>query len=262
MVLPVADLASALDPVRFAQAAGFPPLADWQRQVLRSTARRLLLCCSRQAGKSSVTALLACHQSLYVPGSLTLLLSPSLRQSSELFRKVLDTYHAVGESVPAESESKLSLELRQGSRVVSLPGSEQTVRGFSAPSLVVVDEAARCDDGLWFSVAPMLATGRGRAICLSTPWGRRGFFHALWTAAGGGGAAGEGEGEGEWERYEVPASEVPHLAPEFLAEQRRLLGEYWYAQEFDCRWLEGESALFRRDDVLAAFSSQVEAWDL
>ncbi|MDQ3653976.1 MAG: hypothetical protein M3457_02705 [Chloroflexota bacterium] len=80
------DLAAALDPVVFARRAGFEP-DDWQADVLRSTHPRMLLNCSRQSGKSTTTAIIALHQAVYVPGSLVLLLSPGLRQSSELFRK-------------------------------------------------------------------------------------------------------------------------------------------------------------------------------
>jgi hypothetical protein len=75
-----ADLAAALDPVVFARRAAIAP-DPWQAEVLRFTSPRLLLNCSRQSGKSTTTAVLAMHTALYRPGSLTLLLSPSERQS-------------------------------------------------------------------------------------------------------------------------------------------------------------------------------------
>jgi hypothetical protein len=76
------------DPVSLMQSVGILP-DPWQAQVLRSSAHRLLLLCCRQSGKSTVSAALAWHTALAQPGSLILLLSPSLRQSQELFRKVL-----------------------------------------------------------------------------------------------------------------------------------------------------------------------------
>jgi hypothetical protein len=48
----------------------------------------------------------------------------------------------------AVAESALRLELANGSRIVSLPGSGETVRGYSAPRLVIVDEASRVPDEL------------------------------------------------------------------------------------------------------------------
>src|SRR5687768_11624610 len=96
------DLAVALDPARFAEACGIVP-DGWQADVLRSTAPRMLLNASRQSGKSTVVAVLATHTALYQPGALVLLLSPTLRQSGELFRKCLAVYHAAGRPVAPEA---------------------------------------------------------------------------------------------------------------------------------------------------------------
>ena len=80
------DLALALDPVRFASATlGMDP-DPWQCKVLRSTAPRVLLNAARQSGKSTTVGILATHTVLYEPESLVLLLSPTLRQSAELFK--------------------------------------------------------------------------------------------------------------------------------------------------------------------------------
>ncbi len=140
------DLARALDPVLLAEQAGITP-DPWQADVLRSASPRLLLCCSRQAGKSSITSILAMHTALYTAlytaRSLVLLLSPSLRQSGELFKKCLATYKDLGRPVSPESETALTLTLENGSRIVSLPGSKDgNIRGYSGVNLLVIDEAA------------------------------------------------------------------------------------------------------------------------
>jgi len=81
------DLAHGLDAVAFAEdRLGFSS-DPWQAQLLRSTAPWLLLNCCRQSGKSTTTAILALHTALHDP-RLILLVSPSLRQSKELFGKV------------------------------------------------------------------------------------------------------------------------------------------------------------------------------
>ena len=61
----------------------------WQIQVLEGDHHRLLLNCCRQAGKSTVVAVLALAEALFYPGALVLLLSRSLRQSTEFFRRRL-----------------------------------------------------------------------------------------------------------------------------------------------------------------------------
>jgi len=139
------DLALALDRAELSRAVSLPP-DPWQAEVLRSEAPRILLNCSRQSGKSTTTAVLAVHTALYQPGSLVLLLSPSLRQSQELFKKALAVYRAVDQPPPTVEESALRIEFSQGSRIVSLPGKEQTIRGFSGVKLLAIDEAARVPD--------------------------------------------------------------------------------------------------------------------
>src|SRR5205085_5084660 len=135
-----------------------------------------LLNCSRESGKSTVAAALAMHTAVYEPGAPILLLSPSLRQSQELFRKCLDVYRALDRPVVPEAESALRLELENGSRIISLPGKEATVRSFSGVKLLIIDEASRVEDALYMAVRPMLAVSGGRLVLLSSPFGTRGFY--------------------------------------------------------------------------------------
>src|SRR4051794_23919111 len=112
----------ALDRVSFAEGLGLDP-DSWQEELLRSRSRRVLLNCSRQSGKSTLAAVIALHQALYRPGSLVLCLAPALRQSQELFAKIAGYYRDLGRPVPAQGERRLSLELDNGSRILTLPGS-------------------------------------------------------------------------------------------------------------------------------------------
>lgn len=243
-------LMAAVDPARFAERAGITP-DPWQAEVLRSGASRLLLNCSRQSGKTTITALLALHTALYQPESLVLVLAPTQRQSQLLYRALMAAYAAVGEPVPASAESALRLELANGSAIHALPGTEKTIRGYSGVSLILVDEAARVPDELYFTVTPMLAVSGGRLVALSTPFGTRGWWYDAWEH---GGAA--------WERYRVPAAECPRIPPAFLEEERRNLGSWWYGQEFENEFLDAQSAAFGRADIDAAFKEEVETWTL
>jgi hypothetical protein len=239
------DLAAMWDPVIFARRADIVP-DPWQATVLRSSAQQQILLCSRQAGKSTVSAVLAVHEALYQAGSLILVLNPSLRQSQELFRKMLDTYAGVGETVKAETENKLTLELSNGSRIVSLPGKEATIRGFSGVSLLLVDEASRVDDALYQAVRPMLAVSRGRIVLLSTPFGKRGFFFHEWM-----------EGGPDWQRTRITAHDVPRIDPDWLEAERRRIPAAMFAQEYLCTFGELEDAVFSHDDIQAMRSADV-----
>jgi hypothetical protein len=240
------DLACALSPSMWAiEALRFNP-DPWQRDVLDSTTKKILLCCSRQSGKSSVSSILALHTALFQPGSLTLMVSPSLRQSSELFRKFL-SYLEILEPMPSRNEdTKLSIELDNGSRVVSLPGSEGTIRGYSSVNLLIVDEAARVVDDLYFAVKPMLAVSRGRLLALSSPFGRRGWFFNEW------------EGGQGWHKYTIKATECPRISPEFLESERQSMPRNWFESEYLCKFVEAEDSVFGYDDVMAAISADIE----
>jgi len=88
---------------------------------------------------------------------------------------------------------------------------------------LIIDEAARVPDDLYRAVRPMLAVSGGRMICLSTPYGKRGFFHDAWANGGD-----------DWLRIQIPASEIARIPPAFLEEERRALGESWFRQEYCC----------------------------
>jgi hypothetical protein len=226
-------------------AAGMTP-DPWQAELLRSDWKRALLLCSRQAGKSTVTAAIATHTAIYQPGSLTLLLSAAQRQSGELFHTVMCFYHSLPHAPAVAHESALRVELTNGSRIIALPGKEATIRGYAGVDLLVIDEASRVDDALYYSVRPMLAVSGGRLIALSTPFGKRGFFHQEWT-----------EGGSDWHRTKITAYDVPRISSEFLEEERRALGDWWWRQEYMCEFMETTDQLFSYDLIMEAMDSSI-----
>jgi hypothetical protein len=233
------------DPAAIFPAAGVRP-DPWQTSLLRSPSRRTLLLCSRQAGKSFCASALALREALLHPPALVLLLSPTQRQSGELFRdKVRRLYAALGRPVACTQESQLSLELANGSRIIALPGIEENVRGYSGVRLWVCDEVARIPDELYFSVRPMLAVSGGSLVALSTPFGKRGWFFEEW------------KGSGPWTRVKVTAGQCPRISAEFLAEERKTLGEHWFSQEYELEFRDTVDSFFRQEDIDAALACDV-----
>jgi hypothetical protein len=243
------DLASACDPVEMARASGLK-LDPWQSRLIRSEEKKVLVCCSRQSGKSTTTAALAIYTAIYTPKSTVLLLSPTLRQSGELFRKCLSIYRDLDKPVKAEAETALRLELENGSRIASLPGKEGTIRGFSAVDLLVIDEASRVEDDLYYSIKPMLAVSNGRLVLLSTPFTCRGFYWEEWKR------------REKWDYYQVDAVQCPRISKEFLEDEKESIGDFWYRQEYMCEFLNAENAAFRAEDVECIVKQGVETWDL
>jgi hypothetical protein len=247
-------LSLAINPVKFAQFLGFEP-EPWQADFLLSTHPRIIVNCPRGAGKSVLTAIIALHHALYTPNAFVLMFSRSERQSMELFRRVRSFYKLVENHVAAAAESAHRLELANNSRILSLPSSVETVVGYHGVTLLVVDEAALVRDELYLRARPMLDHTKGRLLVLSTPFGQRGFFYNEWH---------------DWKRHRdstvwhgitVTTDACPHMAPEFLAEERQKLGERAYRQEYECSFEENASSLFSYELIMQAVSSDVAAFD-
>ncbi len=242
---PATELSLKLDPSLLMDMLGFQP-DPWQRELLRSQATRLLLLCSRQLGKSTGAACVALAEACFHDDSLVLLVSRSERQSERLFLKV-SRFHKALNLVPATKELSLSLELVNGSEIIALPGDGDTIRCFSAPRLVVIDEASRVPDDVLAAVLPMLVSNNGRLLAISTPRGKAGFFYEKWVSA-----------DPAWQRVNAKAAESPRISAEALAEQKASLGSRLFASEFENQFLETTDQYFSSESIEAAFSDDVQ----
>ena len=230
---------------RIRQMFGFEPDAQ-QRRVLESNAMRGTLNCTRQWGKSTTMAAKAVQQACEKVDSLTLVVSPSTRQSGEFLRKAGGVARRLEIQTKGEGDNQISMAFPNGSRIVGLPGTEATVRGFSAVSLLLVDEAARVSDDMYRAIRPMLAVSDGRLWLMSTPHGQMGFFHETWMHGGA-----------EWERVRVTAHECPRIGAEFLREERLAMGDRWFRQEYLCEFVDLVGGVFDSGLVAGCFCDDV-----
>jgi hypothetical protein len=260
------------------RAAGLEP-DPWQVQVATTPGNQLLLC-HRQAGKSTVVAAIALADACTTPDTLILLLSRSMRQSGELFRKVKHFYQLT-RPMPLLKDTEHELELTNRSRIISLPASEETIVGFSSVRRIIPDEAARIPDGTIQAVRPMLAMSGGSILALSTPFGARGWFWEAW----------QGQAQAEvpldtdtvnalladlgikvtdedvppvpaidlygWRRTKLIAPDNPRLDKRFLANERRSIPDLWFRQEWLCEFVELGAVVFRYEDLVAMMSDEV-----
>ena len=229
------------DVVRFAEEwLGFKPDAA-QKKLLLSKAKRLILNCTRQWGKSTVAALMAVHRAYFYPGSLVIVASPTERQSAEFLLKARGFMQLLKIPVRGDGHHRSSLRFPNGSRIIGLPGTEATIRGYSKVSLMIIDEAARVGDEMYKALRPSLAVEGGDLWLLSTPNGKRGFFYENWVNGGD-----------EWERIAVTATECLRIPESFLEEERRQLGDRWFRQEYLCEFGDDDTRMFPRELVRAA----------
>jgi terminase large subunit-like protein len=218
-----------------------------QTEVLRSGTKRGILNCTRQWGKSTMAAALAVHRAYTKQGCTVLVASPSERQSGETVKKAEVMLDRAGIRTDSDGINAISLRLPNGSRIVGLPGKEGRVRGFSAVSLLLIDEAAQVEDSMYKALRPMLAVSDGDLWLMSTPFGKRGFFYECWEHGGT-----------EWLRVSVKATECSRIQASFLEEERREMGAAWFQQEYMAEFIDNGSAVFGRDLVEAAIDDDVE----
>jgi hypothetical protein len=238
------DFAYALDPALFAEACGLTP-DPWQADLLRSTAPRALLNCARQTGKSTTTGVVGLHTAKFQGGTVVIA-SPSQRQSMEMLRTIKGFLTHLGTTDEVTAENLTRLEFKNGARILAVPGDERTIRGIGGVSLVLIDEAARIPDDLISAISPMLATTGGRLICLSTPAGRRGFFHDQWHS------------QNDWLRIKVAAKDCPRISQSFLDEELKNLGVTQFSQEYELAFIADGDAAFNSAIIEAAMSRDFE----
>lgn len=228
-----ADFRAALDPRElFRQAFGLDP-HDWQDEYLTEQ-RNAIVNKGRQVGASMGAAALAIHSCRYWANTNAVIVSPSLKQSTEITTKARIGLYALG--VRLVQDSAAMLKLANGSRILSLPGTAKSVRGWTA-RLLIIDEAAYIDPETFTAARALVATG-GRMVVQSTPADEVGMFYEL-----------ANDTPSDWARFEVRSDSVPSISPEFLASERRSMTADEYAREYECAFGKAGASLFTLDRI-------------
>jgi hypothetical protein len=222
------------DPALFAEVMLDIHPFPYQEKFLRDPSKRIVVCAGRRVGKSVMTAARAVWFAMANPNTTTLIVSATLRQSIMMFDTIRDDIHKcslVNDMVVRETRT--IIEFRNGSKIKALPcgPTGKTLRGDTA-HMIVADEAAFMPEMVIAEVIlPMLATTNGTAILLSTPFDKRHIFHKAFTSD-------------KWSRYTYPTSINPLVPKEFLDEQRELVGEIRFAQEYLAEFVDDSSSYF------------------
>jgi hypothetical protein len=240
------DISHRLDPVLFARDAGVEP-DDWQSDFLRESPRRGLVLATRQAGKTETCVLLADHVAHTEPEETIVVISPSQRISSEFVRRAKSRYlHLEGASLINDAVQRI--EFPNGSRLLALPGESDTIRGIARVRLVLIDEAARVSDALYAAVRPMLAVHpRGQLIGLTTGAAKAGWFYEAWT-----------DPDSDFAKIRVTPDMCPRITPEFLASERKALGETAFRTEYNLEFLDDREAAFPSEIINGIFDNNLK----
>jgi hypothetical protein len=218
---PVREIAYRVDPVLWVrEILGVTP-TPWQETFLRSPlGASILALTARQVGKTTTAAWAIAHCMLFSPGSLSVIGCPAQRQSAEAVRRVKVFLIKAGAKL--ESDNVYGLELENGSRVLALPSSDDSIRGLTVDGWIIADEAARLPNDLIAALRPMRARRpEARFAMLSTAWSRTDPFWSAW--------AGD---EQSWIRLTATADKIDTFSAEFLEQERRALGEDAFKREY------------------------------
>jgi hypothetical protein len=200
----------------FRLAFGYDPMPH-QREYLTAT-QDVLFLKGRQVGATQSAAGLAIHTARMVPGSLSAIISPSRQQSTEVGQRARLGLWDLGEKLRQDSTGLLRLD--NGSRILSLPGTAKSVRGYSA-DLLILDEAAWVPDETWTAARPITSATGGRTVVQSTPGVPVGWFWEMCQQVPEG-----------WHQMRVTSADAPTVDPEFLARERERLEPHLYMQEY------------------------------
>jgi len=234
------------DAVLFAETfLGFKPFS-YQAGLLNDKSDRVVACMGRQSGKTSTIAAKAIHFAYCNPNTTTLIVSPSLRQSMIMFDRILAFLYQ--SSILPRSivrKTRTIIQLSNGSQIIALPGSQYFLRDYTA-HMIIVDECAFVPEELITQeIFPMLSTTQGKAIFLSTPWGRDHFFYRAFKNP-------------KYSVHRVKSSECPLISAEFLEEQRQNMTAEAYKMEFEAEFAEGYNCFFSQDLIRGCVDPSLE----
>lgn len=238
----------------------------WQKDILRHEGN-LAIRTGRQCGKSEVVSEKAKMFALNNPGTTTLVVAASQRQSSLLFEKIkakIELEHrplvdkAIEEHIKktgkepdreerrrfewdygliSELPTQTRIRLNNGSVIYCLPtGKTGTfIRGYTI-DLLIADEAAFIPEMVWLAIMPMIAVSRksrgwGWIILLSTPFGKGGFFYNSCL-------------DDDFKQIHVSSEDCPRISKKFLAKEKKRLSKQEYAQEYLALFIDDFSQLF------------------
>ena len=190
--------------------------------------------------------LLAASELLGGPDRLVLISGPSRAHSQRLVEGAKQIVLSVCGAHEIEHDTQLTLKLSNGSRIVAIPGDSTSVRGWSAPSMVVVDEAAYVTAELLHALWPMTAVSGGRFVLLSSPSTKQSEFYRLWSETN------------TLRKWRVTAHDCPRIPPEEIEQARRLLPPEQFAREFMAEWSDAEASVFDVDAIRRCFRGDYE----
>ena len=198
---------------------------------------------SRQLGISTLAAAYSLWLMLFHKDKNVLALATTQATARNLVTKTMFMYDQLPKwlRLPALEKNKLSLRLKNGSKITAKSSNADAARS-EAVSLLLIDEAAFIDniDETFAAAQQTLATG-GQCMALSTPNGIGNWFHQTWEKAE--------SGENSFLPIRLPWTVHPERDQRWRDQQDSDLGPKMAGQECDCDFLASGDTVFEPDDM-------------
>jgi len=230
-------------PTQFAELMfGWKPFG-YQIKPLNDLSVRVIMACGRQVGKTEMAAIKGLYFAVMNPNTVTLIISPTQRQSGILFRR-MKRFVNINSQLPEERripiatfirrETQTVIEFENGSEIHSLPAAEDgsNIRGFTA-HFIIIDEGAYIDDRVFSTISPMLATTNGKLLLLGSPNGVNNFFYKAFS-----------DDKLRFIHYHVTSYENPLIDKNYLENEKDSLSDVEFRQEYMGEFLETVGVMF------------------
>jgi hypothetical protein len=247
----------------------------YQDQVLNDFSKRMIVCSSRQIGKTYVVAIKALHYAMFNPNKKVLVFSRNQNQSKKFLRQMrqimyegmqhykhlTDKSNTYMNEEPqwmfpqdfskTEPNNSSEFSLTNGSTIMSLPATD-SARGFTG-DLVIVDEAGHVPDEIFeLVIEPTVRFTGGTIILLSTPNGQKGFFYDIFDPS-------DKREEHEYTRYWWQWELCPNENIKKMTEERRkTLDPMRFSQEYEAQFTSDSNAFFQARKVKEAIDSELQ----
>ncbi len=229
-------------------------LLQYQHRWLNDKSRFKIALKARQIGFTTVLCFEAINMALAEKCRI-LILSTTERQSREVIDRIYDILNvakrAKGIKLPRETRSEITLP--NGSRIISLPASPSSVRGYTGH--VMLDEFAFHKDAkeIWRAMLPITTRGYSVRI-VSTPAGKSGKYYEIWNNAD----------EMGFSRHEVTIYDAIKDGLKIdLSAIKSSTDPDDFAQEYECVFLDEAHSYFPMELIIDAITAECEdsVWD-
>jgi phage FluMu gp28-like protein len=224
---------------------------DYQHELITSEDPRVIINKSRQIGATYSLALKGLMHAYFDDESI-MLCSASERQSRHVLEygyKFLNLLRDDFDIKPIE-ETKMMIRFKYGGRMISVPNSPSTSRGYRVDR-VFMDEIAHflngTDKEMYEAMLPSIIRGK-QVILSSTPFGELGLFYDFWINA---------EKRGF---QKMPHTRCPDFTPERIDIIKQSMDDLSFEQEMNCQFIGELTSYFTYALLQSCIDTEHDYW--